>query len=194
MRLMALVFALLFVPGMLMCQEVEGGPVSILPFPFPVNDQLKSYLNLTDGQIAGLQQVQTRKHEAEKKVYDEISEKSRTLSGLLQNNSTDAARIGQLMIDIQRLQKQVPVQGEPYRSQSLAVLSQEQRSKLPALVQAMQLQQAAWQAVTFNLIDAPQTVGPRPVPLPMPVFPAIQHTAVTSGLFQAIETANPVRE
>ncbi|MBL8230861.1 MAG: hypothetical protein JNL98_20370 [Bryobacterales bacterium] len=193
MRLMALVFALLFVPGVLMCQEVEGGQVSILPFPLPVNDQLKSYLNLTDGQIAGLQQVQTRKHEAEKKLYDEIGEKSRTLSGLLQNNSTDAARIGQLMIDIQRLQKQVPVQGEPYRSQSLAVLSQEQRSKLPALVQAMQLQQAAWQAVNFNLIDSPQ-MGPRPVPLPMPVFPAMQHTAVTSGLFQAIETANPVRE
>lgn len=186
MRLMASVFAFFLIPGMLLCQGVEGG-ATILPYPLPVADQLKTYLNLTDGQIAGLQQVQTRKQEAERKIYEEMQQKSQALNAMLEMNSTDAARIGQLMIEIQKLRKQLPVSGEPYRSQALAVLSADQRTKLPALVQAMQLQPAAYQAISFNLFDHPDS-GPRILPAFAPEI--IEHTAVTSGLFPASRSSH----
>lgn len=185
MRLMAFVFALFWIPGVLLCQEVTGG-ASILPYPLPA-DQLKSYLNLSDAQVTGLQQVQTTKQDAEQKIYKDMNEKSRLITALLQANSTDAARIGQLMIDVEKLRQQLPLKGEPYRSQALNVLNADQRTKLPALVQAMQLQQASWQAVNFNLIDSPDP-GPRPLPAFTPEL--FEHTAVSSGAFPANRSAS----
>jgi hypothetical protein len=43
----------------------------------------------------------------------------------------------------------------PYRSQSLNLLLPDQKLKLPILLQALQLQSAAWQATNLNLIDGP---------------------------------------
>jgi Spy/CpxP family protein refolding chaperone len=149
--------------------------------PFvPAYNDIRQYLSLTDAQVRSLEQVQTSRREAESAVYRQMSEKQLALSGLLQAGSTDAARIGQLMVEINNLQRGLPLAGEPYRSAALAVLTDAQKAKLPALAEALRLNTTAYQAVSFNLIDAPNpNIGlPMPLlmPMPMPIRPMAEET------------------
>jgi hypothetical protein len=128
--------------------------VSILPYPNPSSEEIKRYLVLTDAQLTSLNTIAAARRQAQSNVYNQISEKSTALHNLLSAGSTDAARIGQLMIEINNLQKQV-VPTEPYRSQALNILTNEQKAKLPPLAQALQLQGTAYQASSLNLIDGP---------------------------------------
>jgi Spy/CpxP family protein refolding chaperone len=138
------------------------------PFVPPYSD-LRQYLSLTDVQVRSLEQVQTNRREAESAIYRQTADKQRTLSGLLQAGSTDALQIGQLMVEINNLQRRMPLAAEPYRSAALAVLTEAQKAKLPALAEALRLNATAYQAVSFNLIEAPNPIIGLPVPLPMPL-------------------------
>ncbi|MBI4907944.1 MAG: hypothetical protein HY820_30240 [Acidobacteria bacterium] len=139
--------------------------VTILPYPVPnvAYQALKQHLSLTDPQITALTAVSKARSEAQSALYRQINEKNTALNTLLNSGSTDAARIGQLMIEIASLRKQT-VPSEPYRSQALGILSPDQKTKLPVLVQALQLQTAAYQATSLNLIDSP---APTPRVLPV---------------------------
>jgi Spy/CpxP family protein refolding chaperone len=134
---------------------------TILPYPLPNQyEDLKKHLSLTDAQINSLSTIAKTRNDAQSNIYRQINEKYTALNTLLANNSTDSVRIGQLMIEINNLRKQtVPV--EPYRSQALNILLPDQKLKLPVLVQALQLQGAAWEATNLNLIDSP---APRVLP------------------------------
>ena len=71
-----------------------------------------------------------------------------------------AAQLGQLLLDIQALQKELPLTDAPFKSQALNVLTADQKAKLPKLSEALQLQSAAGQAGVLLLIDYPQYAGP----------------------------------
>jgi Spy/CpxP family protein refolding chaperone len=118
--------------------------------------ELKAYLSLSDAQLQSLMEVQSRKSAAEQAIWEQIAKKQETINSLLQANSTDVVQIGQLMVDINRLQKQVPSGSEPYRSQALNALTPNQRTKLAPLALALQLQTTAYQASFFSLIDGPE--------------------------------------
>lgn len=128
----------------------------------PDSSELKQYLGLTDAQLKTLQSIQQQRQEAAQKVYEQINQKRQALSELLRTNSRDALRIGQLTLEINDLQKQATQPAEPHRSQALAALTQDQRSKLAPLGSALQLGPTAHQAVYLNLLDSP---APRPMPL-----------------------------
>lgn len=135
----------------------------------PVPDsQLKQYLNLSDAQMTGLQQVQTQRRQAESLFYQQINERQRQLNALLQAGSNDAASIGRLMVEINNLRRQLPLPTAQYRAAALAVLTDAQKAKLPALAEALRLQQPANEATWYDLIDRPALL-PTPRPLPMPV-------------------------
>ena len=70
------------------------------------------------------------------------------------------------MVDINTLRRQVPTTGAQYRQPALAVLTQEQKAKLPALEAALKAQGPAYEAIQLNLMDYPnQQIGlPRPLP------------------------------
>lgn len=139
--------------------------VSILPYPGPIGpyEDLKKQLALTDTQMTALTNIARAKSEAQSALYRQMNEKSQALNNLLNSNSTEAARIGQFMIEINQLRRQT-VPTEPYRSQALNLLTTEQKQKLPALVQALQLASAAYQATSLNLIDHPSVPSPRYLP------------------------------
>ena len=138
---------------------------------------LKEYLSLTPAQITALQEVQRSKRSAEQAVYDELRQKYQQLENLLQSGSTDYQQIGRLNVEIRNMQKRLPVSGEPYRTRALAVLSAEQRAKLPALTNALQLQWPANDAVFWNLLDRPEVPNdPRMVPLEASSSPAAPDT------------------
>lgn len=145
----------------------EDGPI-VRP-PAPVYQELKSFLQLSDTQLRALLEIQRKMREESGKISQEIAEKNRALRALLESGSTDYWRIGLLMVEINQLQKKLPISGEPYRSEALAVLTRAQVEKLQELVAALRLAIPAHQAVALNLIDSPPNVQPRPLPLPMPV-------------------------
>lgn len=141
---------------------------TILPYPMPpVNfAELKSFLTLTDTQVTALQQVMQSKSDAENAIYKSIREKYEALNNIMNSPTADAFQVGRLTLEIRDLQKKVPLTGEPYRTNALNVLNALQKSKLPALTQALQTATPAYQAVTLNLIDAPQRSGVNPLELP----------------------------
>src|SRR5262249_50662217 len=136
--------------------------------PYGLGD-LKAFLNLNDTQVNVLLNVQKSQQQATQLIYQQINQKQQQLNALLESGSTNAAVIGQLTIDINLLRKQLPVKGEPYRSEALAVLAVDQRAKLAMLVNALQLGPAASEAVNLNLIDRPPvTIQPRLLAADMP--------------------------
>jgi hypothetical protein len=116
---------------------------------------LKTYLNLSDGQLQSLEDIYKSRMAVQQAIYQQISAKQTQLNQLLAGGTSDAAAVGQLMIDIHNLQKQLPIPNSTYRDQALKVLTPDQAAKVPALTSALVLQQTAWQAVTLDLVDAP---------------------------------------
>ena len=143
-----------------------GGQAAILPY-VPRYEELKQHLGLSDAQLENLNDIQTAKYQAEAALWEQLRQKQQALEALLQQNTSDAARVGALMIEINTLRKQLPIPGGPYRQQALNVLTQEQKAKLDALSSALRLIAPASQAVGLNLID-PLTPNPG-LPRPMPV-------------------------
>ena len=153
---------------------VPAQDVTILPYPLPNQrfDELRTYLTLTDTQVTALQQVMQSKSDAENAIYKSIREKYEALNNLLNSSNPDAFQVGRLTLEIRDLQKRVPLSGEPYRTSALNILNAGQKTRLPALVQAMQMATTAYQAVTLNLIDQPRRPGINPLDLPAVSGPA----------------------
>jgi len=137
----------------------------------PPYSEVARFLGLTPNQVQSLQQVQRRKAQAEQAIYQEMQEKERALWALLNENSNDASRVGTLMIEINQLRKKVPVGGEPYRGEALNVLTTEQKTKLPALTNALVTAPAGYEAVYLNLIDDPRQVHIMPARAVSSVMP-----------------------
>lgn len=139
------------------------------PNPAPYTD-IKQYLALTDAQFQSLQDVQKSRVAADQAIYKQISDKQAAINSLLAAGSNDALQIGQLTLDISSLRKQLPTSGAPFRQSALAVLTQDQKNKLPGLTNVLQLQPAASQAIGLDLIDplSYPRIYLTPTPLPMP--------------------------
>lgn len=156
----------------LIAQEPDRPSPTIFPPPiFEPGRALREYLNLAPAQVAALQDIQKSKREAEQAVFEEMRQKHAALDTLLRSGSNDYQQIGRLTVEIRDLQKKLPLSGDPYRTRALAVLSQDQRAKLPPLATALQLQWTANDAVAWNLLDSP------PVPQDPIILPAGGGTA-----------------
>lgn len=154
-------------------QDRGDATTSLIYLP-PVSEPgraLREYLNLTPAQVTALQDVQKSRRDAEQAIYNELRQKYTALNNLNQSGSTDYLQIGRLTVEIRELQKKLPISGEPYRTRALAVLSADQRAKLPALANALQLQWPANDAVNWNLLDRP------PVSQDPRILPAFDSTA-----------------
>jgi hypothetical protein len=181
-------FAAILAAGAILPAHAQS--IGILPAPVPARyAELKAYLVLTDAQLTALMQIQQQKADAERAFYAQISAKQQELNNLLNAGSRDANRVGQLMIDIQTLRKQLPLPSDSYRAQAQALLTQEQKNKLPALTSALQLATPAYQAVNINLVVAPApSVQPR-------ILPAVLEPGMVSstGVFlPEAETVNVI--
>ena len=127
--------------------------------PGPSYAELKQYLNLTDAQLQSLQSIQDSRNRSTQNIYDQISQKYDALYQLQNSDSATAAQLGQFLVDIRNLQKQLPLNDGPYKTQSLNVLTADQKTKLPKLSEALQLQNTAGQAGMLLLIDYAGYIG-----------------------------------
>jgi hypothetical protein len=156
MKLRFLASVLLIAPAFLSGQD-KGNP-SIGVF-VPNYTEIKQYLGLTDSQLQSLQSVLDSRNQAMQNIYGQINQKYTTLNQLMNSDNATAAQLGQIMLDIRNLQKQLPLNDGPYKAQALNVLTADQKTKLPKLSEALQLQTTAGQAGMLLLIDYPQYVG-----------------------------------
>jgi Spy/CpxP family protein refolding chaperone len=131
-------------------------------------NQIITFLNLTSAQVQSLEQIQQQRNQAVQSIYQQVNEKQTELNTQLNSSSPNPVQVGQLMIDIRALQQQAQQASKPFRQPALAVLTPDQTNKLAALVQAQQLQPAASQAVSLNLIDSQFTGGGVVTPLGAP--------------------------
>ena len=125
----------------------------------PDVSSVKTYLNLSDAQVNTLQQLRQTEMTALRSVFDEIQTKETALRNLLNTNTTDAAAVGRLMLDIQASRKKIESTEATYRTQAVNTLTADQRTKLAALDTAMKLRDEIQQAVVLNLLQ-PEAGGP----------------------------------
>ena len=141
---MKLRFALLFVLGTAALAQTTPQPA-----------ELQAVLNLSDAQVQSLIGIRQQLPQSLQPVLATASQKQQALQQLLQSNAPDPAAVGSLVIALNNLGQQVQQIVNDSQAQSLAVLTQDQASKLQVLAQALQLQSPAAQAVALGLLNAP---------------------------------------
>jgi Spy/CpxP family protein refolding chaperone len=133
----------------------------------PTFDDVKATLGLTDDQVAKLKQLQQDKTAATQAFYGKMSEKQKELNQLLESNSADAAKVGQVMLELQQLRKQPPPGAGDTHEKALALLDAGQQSKLEKLQEALKLRNAVDQALQLALLNPPPPAAPKPMTVPV---------------------------
>jgi Spy/CpxP family protein refolding chaperone len=122
----------------------------------PAPAALKEALGLTDQQMQQLLDLRKQAAEDNRAVAEQIRAKRQELATLMQAANPDAAKAGQLLVDIKKLEDQRRAKLEEFRTKALALLTAEQKQKLAELEKALSLGPAARQAVGLGLIVPPQ--------------------------------------
>ena len=191
MRVHTLCAALLFIPAILLGQNETSLRVPEWTYP-----DLKAFLSLTDAQVTALTANLDNQSRALSNIYNQINEKYATLYQLLESGGGTATQLGQMLIDIQGLQRQIPQVDRPFRTQAANVLTTDQKNKLPALVEAMRLQPSVWQAQSLLLVEgypatlAATTTGEGRLESTPGItgMPVLRHPALPGGNPQEIRT------
>lgn len=129
------------------------------PSPPPF-DQLKDVLQLSDQQVRELARLRRERIEDLRQLRDVqgTQEKRRLLRQLLQQEPLpEASVVGELVLAIEIDEQRIRQRDARYANALRNVLTDEQKTMLRRLRQALQLQPAARQAVAWGLLDAPST-------------------------------------
>ena len=129
------------------------------PRPEASLDALKTYLNLTDSQVQGLQQIQQQEWQANRTTMQTIRQSQANLDSMLQKGGADAATTGKLLVDIQALRSSMLKTHESFSAQAANTLTVDQKAKLKTLQDAMALMPAIHQASALGLLAPPQGSG-----------------------------------
>ncbi len=175
---MRTVIVLLAAAASMFAQAVPGGPASPNYVRYqPTYDEVKGVLNLTDDQIAQLKQMQQDKMASTQAFYTKMADKQKELNKLLEDNSSDPAKVGQLMLELQQLRKQPPPGGTDVHDKAVAVLNHDQKLKLARMEEAQKMRGAVDQAMQLGLLSPipakggealPRGAGMRPMTAPKP--------------------------
>jgi Spy/CpxP family protein refolding chaperone len=161
----AVFFTVLLLTSVSLKAQAPAMPPNMARFQ-PNYDELKSALSLSDDQVSKLKQIQQEKMTATQAFYAKMAEKQKELNQLLEANSNDAQKVGQLMIELQNLRKQAPPGVVDIRERATGVLTADQKSKLDKLEEAQKLRGAVDQAVQLGLLQPPAPSGPgKPTPI-----------------------------
>ncbi len=131
----------------------------------PAVNAVKEALNLTDGQLTQLRTLQQNRIQANRQLQDQIAERQRTLAQTLQQSAPDAVTVGNLLLDANKLRKQIQTNDETYRGMAANVLTADQKKKLQDLENALKLRPAIEQAMALGLLAPPADAGPGAGPM-----------------------------
>ena len=128
--------------------------------PEPSLDALKTYLNLTDSQVQGLQQIQQQERQANRTTMQTIRQSQANLDSMLQKGGADAATTGKLLVEIQALRSSMSKAHESFSAQAANTLTTDQKAKLKTLQDAVALMPAIHQAMGAGLLAPPPGASP----------------------------------
>src|SRR5580693_6305535 len=97
------------------------------PRPEPSLDALKTFLNLTDSQVQGLQQIQQQERQANHATMQTIRQNQANLDSMMQKGSADAAAAGKLLVEIQNLQASMAKTHDSFSAQAANSLTVDQK-------------------------------------------------------------------
>ena len=117
---------------------------------------LKTALGLTDPQVQQLRDLRKQQAEAAKPTMDQIRSKRQALAGAMENATPDSALVGQLMVDIRKLNESLKGLRDEREAKALALLTPDQKTKLTALDEARKLMPAVAQAAALGLLEPPR--------------------------------------
>ena len=91
---------------------------------------LKDVLQLTDAQITTLQQLEQTRQQAVEPLMRQIVPAQQALQAALQQSNPDAAVVGQLVVTVDTLQRQIAQYQQDFGRGFLAMLTDAQRSQV----------------------------------------------------------------
>jgi hypothetical protein len=116
---------------------------------------VKAYLGLSDATVTSLEQLLQTEHQAVQALAQQVAQKQQELQAALKAGNSSAAVLGQFLLDIAALQKQIDQKRTDYRPQAVALLTTDQQTKLKALAAAQALIPAVQEATMLNLLAGP---------------------------------------
>jgi Spy/CpxP family protein refolding chaperone len=157
MKIARVLAAMLLISGIAVAQNVkraEGrrNPGGGLP-------ALKTYLNLTEQQVADIRAVQAATRETVRPLTLEAAEKARALREALKKDPVDAVAVSALRSEIDSLRTRIKAAREDGGKRSRGVLNSTQLGLLADLEKALTLMPAARGAVGLSLIEPPEGMG-----------------------------------
>lgn len=117
---------------------------------------VQSYLNLTDAQIASLQQLRQSEHAALKPIFEQAGPLRDSIRAQEQSGSADPTAVGKAVLGMRSLQQQAAPIHASFQQQALAVLTPAQKTQLAALQSAAALMPAIHEATDLNLLTRPE--------------------------------------
>jgi hypothetical protein len=120
---------------------------------------LKTYLSLSDDQVANLTTVEKAMRDALKPLAQELAAKTKALRDENQKPTPNPGVVAQLKQDIAGLRDQIKTQRAGFQKQLQAYLSPDQLASLTRLEEVLRLIPVARAAAALDLIDAPDGFG-----------------------------------
>lgn len=125
----------------------------------PAPDALKAFLGLTDAQVQQLTELRRSHPEAMKPYAEQLQTKAQALREEMLKANPDAAKVGQLMVEMKAIREQMRAERVKLNDQAKALLTEAQKAKLAELEKAMELAPAIRQAIGLRLLNGPEGVG-----------------------------------
>ncbi len=119
-------------------------------------EALKTYLGLSDTQVASLRQARTDAFDQAKPNMKDAAQKARDLRAEMNKANPDPTAVGRLMTEMKQMREQGRSTQTQVREKSMAVLSEAQKAKLKTLEEAAALQDAVREARMSGLLNAPE--------------------------------------
>lgn len=120
---------------------------------------VKDFLGLSDQQVQQLVEMRREEQQVLQPLRQQVREKAQALREAQQAATPNPTTVGQLILDLQSLRKQVAAVNESYHTKALSLLDATQKEKLANLEQAIQRANRARPAINgataLNLLAAP---------------------------------------
>ncbi len=126
-----------------------------------VPEALVSYLNLSEAQVAALQENNQAMREEIRTIMQSARNGRDGVRKELKQDNPNPTIVGQALVDAKETREAISAKREEFRVKALAILTADQQTSLAALQQALELAPTARQAIGANLLEAPEgRMGP----------------------------------
>ena len=119
-------------------------------------DALIAYLNLSDTQVAALQENNKAMREAIRAIMESARGERDGVREELQQDNPNPTIVGQALVDAKETREAIHAKSAEFRGNALAILNADQQASLAALQEALELAPTARQAIGANLLEAPE--------------------------------------